>query len=399
MLSCINSYTPQKLNFGAIKTPKSTVVDIAHNVAQARDIQVSAHGSLDEDALNSSLVVIKWLKKLGKKVSFCYNPEDTKGLFINYFERLKLKKAGKNPSDLTFSLDYNAKERIPQGYKNTVLAQKPEKRTGLDHHDILPSTIDSDMFIDSKAHSTCGMVYRLLQEGMGVKLSQRDLQHLYCGVLSDYNKSKLIAIDTSTKVPSVIKRPLLDEHPLSKEVLEKIETSLSQRRKDKVHKHLNVLSNLNHEEKTFRKEIYSQIKTGNNGKLAYVVIEPDDPKWAKVGMDNPKTSAILGDLRARVLSNDPKDAYLSNAQKENMKNVQGVIAFYRVAPNTEVYQMSITTKDDYASRLIGHIKKNIDPDLAAGGHPDRAGGRVFSLEPLKINRFISAFVQAAEDLG
>jgi hypothetical protein len=396
MLSCINNYNHPKLNFGAIKTPKKTVVDIAHNVAEAREIQVSAHGSLDEDAINSSLVVIKWLKKLGKKVSFCYNPEDTKGLFINFWEKLKLKKAGNKPSDLTFNLDYNAKERIPNGHNDLILGQKPEKRIGLDHHDILPSTIESDMFIDSKAHSTCGMVYRLLKEGMGVKLSQRDLQHLYCGVLSDYSKSKLIAIDTSSKVPSVIKRPLLDEHPLSKEVLEKIEGALSQRRKDKVHKHLNVLSKLNKEDKSFRKDIYSQINISQNGKLAYLVIAPDE---AKMGMDNPKTSTILGDLRSRVLANDPNDPYLSDVQKEKLKDVKGAIAFYRVAPNSEVYQMSITTKDDYASQLIRHIKKNIDPDLAAGGHPDRAGGRVFSLDPKKINGFVSSFIQAAETLG
>lgn len=60
--------------------------------------------------------------------------------------------------------------------------------------------------------------------------------------------------------------------------------------------------------------------------------------------------------------------------------------------------MSIHSRNKYAQKLIRYIKKDLDNKIVADGHPDRAGGRIFSIEPDDCNAFINKFLIAAENM-
>ncbi len=58
-----------------------------------------------------------------------------------------------------------------------------------------------------------------------------------------------------------------------KYVLEKVEAQLGEEQKEEVYRHLDVMSNLSHDERAFRKKLISGIKTSPNGKLACIEIK------------------------------------------------------------------------------------------------------------------------------
>jgi nanoRNase/pAp phosphatase (c-di-AMP/oligoRNAs hydrolase) len=392
----VNNLTNQK--FGSYRRISSTkIVDMAHSVAQAQEIKVCPHRSLDDDTFNSAIVINNWLKTLGKKVSVCYSKSETKGLFLNYFDRFRIKKADKESKGLKFVVDWNDKSKIPQEYEKSFQHFDKEDVIGLDHHIKTPFGKDTKIHINTKAQSCCEMVFDFLNS-IKQELKRKDLERLYCGVLSDARKSKLINLKRDGKKLYIEKLDKLDEHKHTKEVMDKIEASLSERSKRKIYRHLDTISHLNSAEKTFRKGLYSKINVTENGKLAYVVIDPQDKQWAALGMDNTRTSTIIGDMRSRIVHPEPNDPFVNHGLKEKLKNVEGAIVFYRLSQGNTTYQMSMTTKGNYAERLINQVRKK-NPDLAAGGHPDRAGGRILSVDKKDVDGFINGFLDAAKELG
>ena len=389
----------KNVSFGAKPIPIRHLKAMERSVLKAKTIDVYSHYSLDDDTLNSSKVLCRWMKKLGKDVSMCLDKTELGGLFFRKSKNIKIKEDYSKKTDLSFLVDFNSKERVPKAYVNTLDAENNKNMIGLDHHDITKSTIlKKEGYIDSKAHSCSGVIYRFF-EGLKVKLGKQDLESLYCGMLSDYKKSKLISIKNTPEGSVLIKNTSLYKDKYSNEVLEKIESQLNQKSKDKILKHLDTLSTLKPREKHFINKITSEIKVTKNGDLAYIVIEPGNKEWNAIGMDNNRTSEMLSDLRSRIIGDVQNDVAFSPLVKEKLKNVKGAIVFYR---NSDVpdssYKMSIHSKGDYAKRLIDCIKKDINPDLTAGGHPDRAGGRIKCCTQPEVDKFVNDFLLAAESL-
>ncbi len=348
---------------------------------------IFCHASPDEDTVNAAKVINNYLKKSGIKTSFCVYGPKLKGLFLGH-GKFNIKKDQK-PSDLTIILDFISESKISKSFVN--IYNESKNIIGFDHHQKTHDKLKGLFYNDDSAYSCCGIIYRFF-ESLGEKLSKSDLKSLYCGVLSDYQKSKLITFDNF----KLVKLPALNTDKNSKEVLEKIESQLSEKQRNKIYTHLDVLSKLTPEEKSFKENLYSKVKVTPNAKLAYVIIDPDDKEWISLGMKNTKTSPILRNLRLKLLNGVQNDNIFTPEQKEQFKNLKGAIVFYRAG---NVYQMSLHTKNQYATDLIEYIKKNLNPDLVAGGHPDRAGGRIFSLDKNEINTFINNFLIAAEKLG
>lgn len=332
-----------------------------------KNIDIYCHASPDEDTVNSMKVFAHWLKKYKKNISVCIKPEDTKNLFF-IPSKYKIKKSSKNP-DMALVVDFNGKERIPEQFKNML----PENIVGFDHHQDMQYPLNGTFYKDPSAKSCSSIIYRFF-ESLGKKLSTNDLKSLYCGMISDFEKSKLIALKDS----KLIKLPELDVDKNSKEVLEKIESQLSSKDKDQIYKHLDIISNLTKKEKALQKRLQSDIKYTPNGKFAYVVIPPQDKQWKNLGMDTPRTSAILKNLRIETLNNTP--------------SIQGVMVFYSA---NDCYKMSIHSRKDYAQKLRYYIMQNLNPNLIAGGHANRAGGHT-SLKKTDIHKFIADFLTAAE---
>lgn len=384
------------ISFTAKPMPKKIVNDMAQTIANSKKIGIYMHASPDQDAVGSAGPIYNWLTKLGKDVSIFVNIQETKGLLFDS-SKYKLNDGSKAPDwDLAFIVDCNKLKRISANFIDSLKNNK--KIIGLDHHTPTTSTIKS-LYIDTEAKSCCGIVYRFF-ESLGEKLNKSDIKSLYGGMVSDYEKSKLISIEKTPIGFKLNKLQKFEDDKYSKEVFEKIESKLSNRTKVNIYKQLDVISNLTPDEKAFQKRIFSEVKVIPNGKLAYLKIEQNDKDWEKIGMDNVRTSAIIQDFRSRIINMEHDDKMISSDLKKNLKNVQGAIIFYRESPAPDSpYRMSITTNGDYAERLRTFIVENLDPNLTTGGHPGRQGGRVLSCEKEDIDKFIGNFLKAAEIIG
>lgn len=357
-----------------------------------RNIDIYCHASADEDTINSAKVFADWLTSKGKKVSICTPENEIKELYINT-QKYNLKYSNTIP-DKSIVLDFNAKERLSDKYKDLFYKNKPENIIGYDHHTPTSSKLKGDFYIDDSAKSCCGILTRFF-DGLGIKLSKKARKSLYCGMVSDYKKSGLVKITSENGKYTITKTEKLLNDKNSQEVFDKLDSSLTNEEKNRVYKHLDPLSRLNHDEKLLRKRLFADLKVSPNGKMAYVVVPPDDILWQKVGMDTPKTSEILKDLRVKVSENSQNVSQLSNEQKNKMKNVDTVIAFYR---KDDEYRMSIHSRSNSAIRLIDYVKENLNPDIIAGGHADRAGGKIDSVSKKDTMKFVNDFIKASEIL-
>ena len=72
-----------------------------------------------------------------------------------------------------------------------------------------------------------------------------------------------------------------------------------------------------------------------------------------------------------------------------------MIAFYR---KDDEYRMSIHSRSNSAIRLIDYVKENLNPDIIAGGHADRAGGKIDSVSKKDTMKFVNDFIKASEIL-
>lgn len=387
--------TRNKPSFGTRPIPKEVAARIYSRLVKERNIDIFTHSSPDEDTICCAKVMYNWLKKMGKSVSICVNKNETKGLFINPGNF----NIGGNSSDnstLALLLDFNSTTRIPKGYKiNREVAQ--DKILGFDHHETDKNTIlDTNSYIDVNSKSCAGILFRFF-EACGIKLNKIDYKNLYCGLISDYKKGKLVNFIRDKNVSKLVKLPNLYKDKYAADVLEKIESKLTPKGMAKIYKHLDVLANLTAEERKFVANIEQNVKITPNGKLGYIIIEPENKQWKRLGCDTSRNSIILSDLRLRLINNKLDSGNFSHEQKTRLKNIEGVIIFYREEKNKKsAYKMSISSKDDYAIRLINYIKKEINKNLNAGGHSERAGGSIPSCSEKEVKEFINNFIIASE---
>lgn len=384
------------LAFSAKPIPQKTAIFLEKRLLKAKTVDIFIHSSPDEDAFNSAKVLYKWLEALGKKVRICADKKDLKGLFANTFERFKFKNNSKN-ADLTVCVDFNGLERISKKQKQLF---NPKNLLVFDHHTLADTTFINKNnryknYIDDTAKSCCGVLLRFF-DALKIKLKNSQLQNLYCGMLSDYKKSDYIKFAQNS---DIIKTKNIQYDKNSQEVLNMIEQKLPKRFKKSVQNHLDILNNLSPLEANFKKGLSEKLKITENGKLAYLVIDYNDKTWSKLGMDNPRTEVILSDFRQNVLNPDLTKNVFSEMQKSKLKNVQATVVFYRKnsLPDSE-YKMSLHSKNGYGFKLLDYIKQNYDKNLIAGGHPDRAGGKIFSSKNEDLQKFVQNFIDASNNV-
>lgn len=362
-----------------------------------KTIDVFCHASPDDDTVNSAAPVIRLLKKYGKEVYVCVNKKKTKELF---FSPTNIKKDS-NPSQGTLTLDFNGYSKVPTSFKELFRKTDSKNIFGFDHHLPNEDTFKGNLYIDISAKSCSGVIFRLF-EGLGEKLHKKDLKNLYCGMLSDYQKSKLVKIEKG----KLIKTEYLDADKNSKEILDKLEKKLSEKDKTQIINHLDVLANLSPIEKQFMKRIFSEVEVTKNGKMAYLVIDAEDADWKALGMDNFRTSEILRYLRLKLINNVQASEKFTSEQKLKMQNLQGAAIFYRAE---SVYQISMHSKPDgvECTELLEQAMKNFSKyaqekgstlKIDGGGHPHRAGGRMHSLEKEDVKQFVKSFMDAFDKI-
>ncbi len=399
----ISEVSKQKVNptFNAKPIPKKFVQSFKDQLLskKVKTVDIYCHRSPDEDTVNAMKVMYNWLKRHGKKARACLDTSDTTGLYLNkLFYHIK-NKSDKKAADKSLCIDFNGTERIPQNYDLLQAEKNRNNILGLDHHIKTETSIPTkNMYIDDSAASCCGVVYRFF-EAIGEKLSKKDLKSLYCGMLSDYKGSKLTNIKKTDSGYELVKQQSLLQDKNSLEILNKIEASLSDKDKNKIYKHLDIMSRLNSNEKLLLKNLAKYISFSTTSNLAYIFIEPNDELWRKVGYDNVRTSAILKDIRTRVMENFEGDELFTSHQKEKFKNLKAIAIFYRVNNSFDSsYQISLHSKDGYAEKLIENVKER-NNDFVGGGHPDRAGGRINACDYANSLKLVNDFLEADEELS
>lgn len=375
-----------EVSFGAKKIPTDVSKFLKTNLLKAKNADIFVHVSpeTDPDAANTAITLANKLRENGVNAIVHSGNNKIDDLVFNKLN--KISNIHQKGPDVSILVDVNEIKRISDNPKGKLFV--------FDHHIDTGSIKNAYKYIDESARSCSGMLFNLFKS-WHLKISKTDAQNLLYGTCDDFIKSKYLKVENS----KITELPALKKDGNSQKVLNGIKKHLSKSEQKKVYKRLDVLSNLTLEEKIFQKRIFSEVKTTKNGKLAYLIIDPQDKEWLSLGLDNTRTSTILRDLRMRLINGIKDDKAFTIGQREQLKNVKGAAVFYSVANKPTIYQMSIHSKDDFAEKLITYIKKNINANLEAGGHPNRAGGRVYSNNKTDINNFIDSFFTAAQNVN
>jgi len=431
MFNCINNintidknrYKRSNVAFGAKIIPTELGREIEKTFFSVKSIDIHAHNAADHDTGKAAAYMCDKFEARRIKAYLCADENELKDLGIDP-KKYRIKKNSK-PSEATLMLDHNGWDKVSEF--NKKLIEKSKQIWKIDHHPETENTIPGVLsYFDTTAKSCCAILYRLA-ESVGEKLNKVDAENLYCGIVSDFEKSKRIKIEGSPEGSKIVRLPAMDLDKNSAEVLDKFETILSKEERTKIHNHLDIISNLTPEEQAFRTELFSRVKVTPNGKMAYAVIHPDD-NLGKIYKDDTRGSAILRDLRLRLINGIQEDKMFSAAQKESFKNpngvidIKGAIVFYPVpknGKNKKAFQLSVHSKKDtnYAKNWTDYAKKaysekekakfsifnlfhkkGVKNELWAGGHDNRSGGRIYSFNKTSDENLIESFLEAGQNV-
>jgi len=155
---------------------------IIQTINKHKRFLISTHVNPDPDALCSELALALYLKSIGKTVTVV-NEEDVPSRF--YF--LPGSKSIKSRKAIS-RLDYEVAIVVDCGDLNRIgnvqeLLDKDKMLINIDHH-ITNDHFGTINYIDSKASSTCEMLFTLLKQGK-CKLTDNIALHLYAGIMTD----------------------------------------------------------------------------------------------------------------------------------------------------------------------------------------------------------------------
>lgn len=394
MIKCINNFSVSDkkspfVSFSAKRIPRGLAEEFSRRLLHARNIAIACHINNDHDSLNAARATARWASGHGKKVDIYAEPEGLAQLTLPS-DQFDLARDIDRP-DLLLLVDHNGTDRMSADAIK-LLEHNPRLMI-IDHHRPTQYTLPNALtYIDETARSCCGVVYRWMR-ALGEKIDPRTARKLTLGAASDMRKSELIRFDRSR----IIGMPALTREPEAREVLEDLTMRISPSEMSEIGHHLDVLGNLTPAERELQQQLFREVRTTPDGKLAYVVINPKDEQWLALGCKTERTAEILRDLRAKLIRGTAaNDNGFTRAQRKELANVQGAAIFYPV-DNGETYRVSIHgaqaldvlqgAKDIYRS-ITGQ-------ELIGDGHPNRAGGRIKTCSPEEVGHFIQSIKQAA----
>lgn len=409
-----------KPSFKANQMPKEQALHIDKKLKEADTVDIFCHASTDEDSFNSAKTMYLYLEEMGKKprIIVSDNP-DLYGYNTQRFNIQLMKDADKNVdrADLALCVDFSKDERLNQHSLDYLKRFPEDKIVGFDHHlesgflikdavriaqsyesvKDMPKFEPANYYIDPSSKSCSAVIYRFF-EALNTKLSREQLSSLFCGMCDDIKKHGVINYEKSADDLYEIKlnnSTRVDNN--TKEVFDKVSSSLSSERKHKIAEHLDIMRNLMPDEKTFMKRLFDGVQFNENGKFAYFIIDPMDEDWMKFGGDTNRTSTIIRDFRIRLLKNNPNDPLISEDLREKLANIEVSGVFYPDY-DEEIYKVSLHSKKDYVARYQNYVRDNLYPALQAGGHGNRGGGRITTLDEEKCRKWIDYFIKASENV-
>lgn len=160
-------------------------------IATSKGIVITTHKSPDGDAIGSSLGLYHFLKQFNQNVVVVV--PDAFPDFLNWMEcsneivyyDTATEKAKEliSKSDLIFSLDYNALNRI--GDMGEFIGATQAFKVVIDHHQN-PQPFADHYFVDTDCCSTAQLIYEYVEHlGELDKMNKAIAECLYCGIMTD----------------------------------------------------------------------------------------------------------------------------------------------------------------------------------------------------------------------
>lgn len=178
---------------------------IESEILNASNILITAHKSPDGDSVGSSLGLLHFIEKLGKKAVVCH--PDPAPDFLYWLEDIaliltmqnnpELVQAAFEKADLIFCLDYNATDRV--GEEMQVLLQKATcKKIMIDHH-LGPEPFADITVSETSVCSTAQLIYELIEQSGNASLLDAKIgTPLYLGILTDTGSFRFSSVEPRT---------------------------------------------------------------------------------------------------------------------------------------------------------------------------------------------------------
>jgi phosphoesterase RecJ-like protein len=165
--------------------------EIEAEIKAASNIVITAHKSSDGDSIGSSLGLLYFIEKLGKKGVVCH--PDKAPDFLHWLDTSAVLLMEENEeevieqmqkADLIFCLDYNATNRL--GPEMQVLLEEATcKKIMIDHH-LNPEEFSTITLSETSASSTSQLIVDLIEKSGNLELLDEKIGiPLYVGILTD----------------------------------------------------------------------------------------------------------------------------------------------------------------------------------------------------------------------
>jgi phosphoesterase RecJ-like protein len=177
---------------------------IEAEIQAAAHIVITAHKSADGDSIGSSLGLLHFIEKLGKKAVVCH--PDKAPDFLYWLDTTAIILMDENPeevtaqmkkADLIFCLDYNTTNRVGPDMQ-TLLEEATGKKIMIDHH-LNPEDFPTLTVSDTTASSTAQLIVDLIEQSGHLALLDKKIgTPLYLGILTDTGSFRFSSVKPRT---------------------------------------------------------------------------------------------------------------------------------------------------------------------------------------------------------
>ncbi|MFB1039617.1 MAG: bifunctional oligoribonuclease/PAP phosphatase NrnA [Polaribacter sp.] len=192
---------------------------IEAEIQAASYIVITAHKSADGDSIGSSLGLLHFIEKLGKKAIICH--PDKAPDFLYWLDTTNILLMEENPeevtaaikkADLFFCLDYNAISRVGPEIQ-VLLEEATGKKIMIDHH-LNPEEFPAITLSETTASSTSQLIVDLIEHsGHLDMLDEKIGTPLYLGILTDTGSFRFNSVKPRThEVLAKILRAGVEHH-------------------------------------------------------------------------------------------------------------------------------------------------------------------------------------------
>ena len=178
--------------------------EIEAEILAASNIVITAHKSADGDSIGSSLGLLYFIEKLGKKAVVCH--PDKAPDFLYWLDTSAIILMEENPeevtaqmqnADLIFCLDYNATNRVGPEMQ-ALLEAATCKKIMIDHH-LNPEEFPAITVSETTASSTSQLIVDLIEESGHLELLDEKIgTPLYLGILTDTGSFRFNSVKPRT---------------------------------------------------------------------------------------------------------------------------------------------------------------------------------------------------------